>query len=190
MYALVFGCLRPFFPLLKRIRRLGATQNEGSIPFARSPLIGACPKSIGCKSTLPGLQLQNRGFAIDHPGHPTVVRSAAVLAQLIADTDGQENLVPYRCHDALYPVLAPLDDEKNIGTGLRFTFRIFTLANGVGPNRQWFRDPMEGELSSQGVLLIVDPLSRRAFENDKRKLFHVQKRRAFDLVADLRNTGV
>ena len=65
-------------------------------------------------------------------------------AQLIADTDRQENLVPYRWHVALYPKLAPLDDEINIGTGLRFTFRIFTLANAVGPNRQWFRDPMEG----------------------------------------------
>jgi hypothetical protein len=49
---------------------------------------------------------------------------------------------------------------------------------------------MEGELSSKGVLLVVDPLGRRALENDKRKLCHVQKRRAFDLVADLLNTGV
>src|SRR5580700_4749525 len=114
----------------------------------------------------------------------------SVLAQLIADTDRQENLVPYRRHAALYPVLAPLDHEINIGTGLRFTFRIFTLANGVGPNRQWFRDPMEGEVSSQGVLLVVDPFGRRALENNKRKPFHVQKRRAFNLVADLRNTGV
>jgi hypothetical protein len=38
----------------------------------------------------------------------------SVLAQLIADTDGQENLVPYRWHGAFYPVLAPLDDEINI----------------------------------------------------------------------------
>jgi len=67
-----------------------------------------------------------------------------VYRSLIADTDRQENLVPYRWHVALYPELAPLDDEINIGTGLRFTFRIFTLANAVGPNRQWFRDPMEG----------------------------------------------
>ncbi len=111
-------------------------------------------------------------------------------AQLIADTHGQENLVSYRWHAALYPVLAPLDDEINIGTGLRFTFRIFALANAVGPNRQWFRDPVEGELSSQGILLVVDPLGRSALENDKRKFFHIQKRRAFDLVADLRNTGV
>jgi hypothetical protein len=37
-----------------------------------------------------------------------------MVAQLIADTDGQENLVPYRWHAALYPVLAPLDDEINI----------------------------------------------------------------------------
>src|ERR1700745_3093186 len=111
------------------------------------------------------------------------------MAQLTADTDRQGNLVPYRWHVALYPELAPLDDEINIGTGLRFTFRIFTLANAVGPNRQWFRDPMEGQLSSQGVLLVVSPLGRRALENDKRKLFHIQKRRAFDLVAELRNTG-
>src|ERR1700747_952070 len=66
------------------------------------------------------------------------------IAQLIADTDRQENLVPYHCLDALYPELAPLDHEIDIGAGLRFTFRIFTLANAVGPNRQWFRDPMEG----------------------------------------------
>ena len=112
------------------------------------------------------------------------------MAQLIADTDRQENLVPYRRHVALYPELAPLDDEINIGTGLRFTFRIFTLANAVGPNRQWFRDPMKGQLSSQGVLLLIDPLGRRALENDKRKLSRVQKRWAFDLVAELRNTGV
>ena len=38
----------------------------------------------------------------------------AVVAQLIADTDDQENLVPYRWHAALYPVLTPLDDEINI----------------------------------------------------------------------------
>ncbi len=44
----------------------------------------------------------------------TVLRSAAAVAQLIADIDGQENLVPYRRHAALYPVLAPLDDEINI----------------------------------------------------------------------------
>ena len=113
-----------------------------------------------------------------------------MVAQLIADVDGQENIVPYRWHAALYPVLAPLDDEINIGPGLRFTFRIFTLANAVGPNRQRFRDPVEGELSRQGVLLVVDPLGRRALESDKGKLFHVQKRRAFDLVADLRNPGV
>src|ERR1700738_2085088 len=79
----------------------------------------------------------------------TALESAAVVAQLIADTDGQENLVSYRWHAALYPVLAPLDDEINIGTGLRFTFRIFTLANAVGPNRQRFRDPMEGEVPGQ-----------------------------------------
>jgi hypothetical protein len=71
-------------------------------------------------------------------------KGQAVLAQLIADTDRQENLVPYRWHVALYPELAPLDDEINIGTGLRFTFRIFTLANAVGAKHQWFRDPMEG----------------------------------------------
>jgi hypothetical protein len=67
-----------------------------------------------------------------------------VAARLIADTDRQENLVPYRCLVALYSELTPLDDETNIGTGLRFTFRIFTLANAVGLNRQWFLDPMEG----------------------------------------------
>ena len=40
MYALVFGCLQPSVPLLERVRRLEATQYEGSIPFARSiPLL-------------------------------------------------------------------------------------------------------------------------------------------------------
>ena len=36
MYAFVFSDLQPSFPLCERIRCLGATQNEGSIPFARS----------------------------------------------------------------------------------------------------------------------------------------------------------
>ena len=66
-----------------------------------------------------------------------------VAGKLIADANRQENVVSYRWRVALYAELAPLDDEINIGTGVRFTFRIFTLANLVGPKRQWFRDPME-----------------------------------------------
>jgi hypothetical protein len=66
-----------------------------------------------------------------------------VAAKLIADANRQENVVSYRWRVALDAELAPLDNEINIGTGVRFTFRIFTLANLVGPKRQWFRDPME-----------------------------------------------
>jgi hypothetical protein len=36
MYALVFGCLQPCFPLPERIRRLGESQNASSILVARS----------------------------------------------------------------------------------------------------------------------------------------------------------
>ena len=36
MYALVFGCLQPSFPLAERICRLGASQNASSILVARS----------------------------------------------------------------------------------------------------------------------------------------------------------
>jgi hypothetical protein len=66
-----------------------------------------------------------------------------VAGKLIADANRQENVVSYRWRVALDAELAPLDNEINIGTGVRFTFRIFTLANLVGPKRQWFRDPME-----------------------------------------------
>jgi hypothetical protein len=59
------------------------------------------------------LNHHQRASVLGHMGERSV-RSAAALAQLIADTDGQENLVPYRWHAALYPVLAPLDDEINI----------------------------------------------------------------------------
>ena len=40
MYASVFGCLQPSFPLPEWIRCLGASQHEGSIPFTRfRPLV-------------------------------------------------------------------------------------------------------------------------------------------------------
>src|SRR5271166_701368 len=67
----------------------------------------------------------------------------AGAGKLTTDAYSQENVVSYRWRVALYAELAPLDDEINIGTGVRFTFRIFTLANLVGPKRQWFRNPME-----------------------------------------------
>jgi hypothetical protein len=50
----------------------------------------------------------------EHDGTKAKKIDRLFAAQLIADTDGQENLVPYRWHAALYPVLAPLDDEINI----------------------------------------------------------------------------
>jgi hypothetical protein len=49
--------------------------------------------------------------------------------KLIADADSQENVVSYHWPAALYAELASFDDEIDIGTGVRFTFRIFTLAN-------------------------------------------------------------
>jgi hypothetical protein len=52
-----------------------------------------------------------------------------VRRKLIADAYSQENVVSYRWRVALYAELAPLDNEINIGTGVQFTFRIFTLAN-------------------------------------------------------------
>ena len=52
-----------------------------------------------------------------------------VREKLIADAYSQENVVSYRWRGALYAELAPLDDEINIGTDVRFTFRVCTLAN-------------------------------------------------------------
>jgi hypothetical protein len=62
---------------------------------------------------------------------------------LIANAYSQENVVSYRWCVALDAELAPLEDKIIIGAGARLTFRIFTLANEVGPKRHLFRDPME-----------------------------------------------
>ena len=54
MYALVFGCLQPSFPLPEWIRCLGTSRYEGSIPFTRfRPLVPrglqrGRPHLVGC----------------------------------------------------------------------------------------------------------------------------------------------
>ena len=56
MYALVFGCLQPSFPLLERIRCLGASQHASSILVARS---GQLPDLIRGRFCFQEIRSQN-----------------------------------------------------------------------------------------------------------------------------------
>jgi len=98
---------------------------------------------VGPESSAP-LQLRrhqiNKFFETTSRGEHESVPSSFINAhsgcregyarKLIADAYRQENVFSYRWRVALYAELASPDDAINIGTGVRFTFRIFSVPTG------------------------------------------------------------